>query len=195
MFDVAALAVYTIAAVALILSPGPDTAYVLARGAGEERRAGVLSGLGVATGVLCHTVVAALGLAALFRSVPNARTAVSLLGAAYLTYLGVRTLRADVSERHETTGNPYVQGLTVNLLNPQVALFFLAFLPGFTPETAPAVGMILLGGLYAVLTALYLGCVGAVSGTVGGDGRWLRRLSGVVLLGIAAWLLGTTVAA
>jgi threonine/homoserine/homoserine lactone efflux protein len=193
VFDVTTLAVFLVAAVGLILSPGPDTVYVLARGTGDGRRAGVLSALGVATGVLVHTVAAAVGLAALFRAVPGARTVVVAAGAVYLTYLGVDTLRNPEVEARDTGGNPYFQGLTVNVLNPQVALFFLAFLPGFAPESAPAVGMVLLGALYAALTALYLGGVGTLSGHVGGESRRTRLASGVVLLGIAAYLIVTTI--
>ena len=81
----------------------------------------------------------------------------------------------------------------VNVLNPQVALFFLAFLPGFAPASHPAVGMSLLGALYAAITAVYLGSVGALSGRLGGRGRRTRLLSGLVLLGIAAYLALTTV--
>jgi threonine/homoserine/homoserine lactone efflux protein len=193
VFDATTLAVYLAAAVALILSPGPDTVYVLARGAGDGRRAGVLSALGVATGVLVHTVAAAVGLAALFGTFPAARTVVVLAGAGYLSYLGVRTLRDPAVETRDTGGNPYLQGLAVNVLNPQVALFFLAFLPGFAPESAPAVGMVLLGALYAAITALYLGGVGALSGHVGGESRRTRLVSGVVLLAIAAYLVVTNV--
>jgi threonine/homoserine/homoserine lactone efflux protein len=193
VLDATTLAVYLVAAVALILSPGPDTVYVLARGAGEGHRAGVLSALGVATGVLVHTVAAAVGLAALFRAVPEARTVVVAAGAAYLSYLGVRTLRDPEVEARETDGDPYLQGLTVNVLNPQVALFFLAFLPGFAPDSAPAVGMVLLGALYAALTAAYLGGVGALSGHIGGESRRMRLVSGVVLLGVAGWLVATNI--
>jgi threonine/homoserine/homoserine lactone efflux protein len=193
VFDAATLLLYLTAAVALILSPGPDTAYVLARGAGEGRRAGVLSALGVATGILVHTTAAALGLAVLFRSVPEARTLLTTLGAVYLAVLGIRNLRVADVDAHETGGNPYLQGVTVNALNPQVALFFLVFLPGFAPETAPAAGMLVLGALYALITALYLGGVGALSGTLGGQYLWLRRVSGVALLALAAWLLVSTV--
>ena len=193
MFDATTLAVYLVAAVALVLSPGPDTVYVLARGAGEGRRAGVLSALGVATGVLVHTVAAAVGLAALFRAVPEARTVVVAAGAAYLSYLGVRTLRDSEVEARETDGNPYLQGLTVNVLNPQVALFFLAFLPGFAPDSAPAAGMVLLGALYAAITAAYLGGVGTLSGHVGGGSRRMRLASGVALLGVAGWLVATDI--
>jgi len=193
VFDATTLAVFLAAAVGLILSPGPDTVYVLARGTGEGRRAGVLSALGVATGVLVHTVAAAVGLAALFRAVPGARTLVVAAGAVYLSYLGVDTLRNPEIEARDAEGNPYLQGLTVNVLNPQVALFFLAFLPGFAPDSAPAAGMVLLGALYAVLTAMYLGSVGALSGHVGGESRRTRLVSGVVLLGIAAYLVVTNI--
>ena len=193
MFDATTLAAYLVAAVALVLSPGPDTVYVLARGAGEGRRAGVRSALGVATGVLVHTVAAAVGLAALFRAVPEARTVVVAAGAAYLSYLGIRTLRDPEVEARETDGDPYLQGLTVNVLNPQVALFFLAFLPGFAPDSAPAVGMVLLGALYAAVTATYLGGIGALSGHIGGESRRMRLASGVVLLGVAGWLVATNI--
>lgn len=110
MFDAATLAVYLAAAVALVLSPGPDTAYVLARGAGEGQRAGVLSALGVASGILVHTAMAALGLAALFEAAPSSRTAVTALGACYLAYLGVRSLRAADAESRETEGNRTSRG-------------------------------------------------------------------------------------
>ena len=195
MFDAATLAVFLLAAVALILSPGPDTVYVLARGAGDGRRAGVLSALGVATGVLVHTLAAAVGLAVLFRAVPAARTVVVLAGAGYLSYLGARTLGGSTADdgARDTDGNPYLQGLTVNVLNPQVALFFLAFLPGFAPDSRPALGIMLLGTIYAAITALYLGGVGALSGHAGDRGRHTRLLSGFVLLGIAAYLIVTTV--
>lgn len=195
MFDATTLAVFLVAAVALILTPGQDTVYVLARGAGDGRRAGVLSALGVATGVLVHTVAAAIGLAALFRAVPEARTVVVVAGATYLTYLGVKTIRDQAGDDavREGDGNPYLQGLTVNVLNPQVALFFLAFLPGFAPESAPAIGMLILGAIYAAITAIYLGSVGALSGHLGGQGRRMRVASGLVLLGIAGYLVVTTI--
>ena len=195
MFDATTLAIYLAAAVAVILSPGPDTAYVLARGAGEGPGAGVRSALGVATGVLVHTVAAAVGLAALFRAVPAARTVVVLGGAVYLSYLGVGRLRRSAAEARDLDGSPYLQGLTINVLNPQVALFFLAFLPGFAPESAPAVGMVVLGALYALVTAVYLGGVGALSGRFGGGSRRARVGSGIALLGIAAWLVATNVPA
>ena len=75
-----------------------------------------------------------------------------------------------------------------------MALFFLAFFPGFAPESAPAAGMVVPGALYALVTAVSLGGVGALSGRFGGGGRWARVGSGIALLGIAAWLVATDVA-
>jgi threonine/homoserine/homoserine lactone efflux protein len=164
------------AAVALILTPGPDTIYVLARGVGS-RRAGVRSAFGIATGVLIHTAAATLGLAALLRTVPAAYRAVKYAGAVYLVYLGVQAIRNDAFDTGTSGGGSGVgaaatgsfrRGVLVNVLNPKVALFFLAFLPGFAGSgpDAPA-RMALLGATYAGLTAVYLGVVAVASGRVG----------------------------
>ena len=109
--------------------------------------------------------------------------------------MGVRSLRDSEPESGDDSGDPYLQGAAVNLLNPQVALFFLAFLPGFAPESSPAVGMLVLGAIYAAITAAYLGTVGVLSGRLGGETPRLRRLSGAALLGLAAWLLVTNLPA
>ncbi|MFD1598556.1 LysE family translocator [Halobellus rarus] len=167
------------AAVALILAPGPDTMYVLARGV-QSRDAGVRSALGISTGVLLHTAAATLGLAALLRATPAAYRIVKYAGAAYLVFLGVRAIRNDEfgSAGEDGTaggdGAPsaatgsFRRGVLVNALNPKVALFFLAFLPGFAgsgPDAAPR--MLLLGATYAALTAVYLSGVAVASGRVG----------------------------
>ncbi|MFC4356959.1 LysE family translocator [Halobium salinum] len=227
--DLATLAVYLGAAVALILAPGPDTLYVLARGA-QSRSRGVRSALGVATGVLLHTLAAALGLAALLRAAPVAYSLVTYLGAAYLVYLGVQTLRGEgaaVDEGTPAAGDAatgdgvavgddvagsdaaapapdggdvpdrsYLRGVAVNVLNPKVALFFLAFLPQFAGSGPDATArMILLGGLYSLLTAVYLSAVALASHRarrlVGGD-----RAGGVLRWGAGATFvaLGASVA-
>jgi len=173
------------AAVALILTPGPDTMYVLARGV-QSRDAGVRSALGISTGVLLHTAAATLGLAALLRATPAAYRIVKYAGAAYLVYLGVQAIRNDefgsaggdgTAGEDGTAGGDgtasaatgsFRRGVLVNALNPKVALFFLAFLPGFAgsgPDVAPR--MLLLGATYAALTAAYLAAVAIASGRVG----------------------------
>ncbi|WP_396611035.1 LysE family translocator [Haloferax sp. S1W] len=157
----ATLLAFCAAAIALILTPGPDTMYVLARGL-DGRESGVRSAFGIATGVLFHTMLATLGVAALLQTVPEAADAIQYVGAAYLIYLGVVALRDDEFDPAVETdaSGSFRRGVLVNALNPKVALFFLAFLPGFAGN-GPAAGerMALLGAVYAVLTAIYLSVV------------------------------------
>jgi threonine/homoserine/homoserine lactone efflux protein len=200
--DPAVLVAYLGAAVALILAPGPDTVYVLTRGA-QGRSRGVRSALGVATGVLLHTLVAALGLSALLRAAPTAYAALQYAGAVYLVYLGVRTLRsdgvvdspvdarADEGVAGDAGDRAYLRGVAVNALNPKVALFFLAFLPRFAGSGPEApLRMALLGGVYAGLTATYLTGVALVAtrarrfvgrDRVGGTLQWAAGLTFVAL--------------
>jgi len=189
--DLATYLAFCAAAVALILTPGPDTMYVFARGI-QGRNAGVRSAFGVATGVLLHTTAAALGLAALFRTVPAARRAVTYAGAAYLVYLGVQAVRndefGDVGTGAATpddagidvTAGSFRRGVLVNALNPKVALFFLAFLPTFAGTgSGSAVRMAVLGLVYALLSAVYLSAVAAAADRAGrllADARVRRGL-------------------
>lgn len=193
--ELPALVAYTVAAVGLILAPGPDTAFVLAQGVGGGRSAGVRAALGVAAGVLVHTVAAVAGLSVLFRVSTVAYDVVRLVGAAYLVYLGVATLRgtdasldADIGHDADATSGGFRQGLVVNVLNPKVALFFLAFLPQF----GAGLELLPLGALYATLTAIYLGAVALASGTARAAidtprvRTWLRRTAGGTMLALAA---------
>ncbi|WP_240137710.1 LysE family translocator [Salinigranum salinum] len=168
-FETTTLVAYLAAAVALILAPGPDTMYVLARGL-QGPDAGVRSALGVATGVLGHTLAAAVGVAALLRTTPTAFTVLKYVGAAYLLYLAVETLRTDEFDPTTETeaGGSFRRGVLVNALNPKVALFFLAFLPGFAGSGPDApTRMALLGALYAAITAVYLSSVALASNRAG----------------------------
>jgi threonine/homoserine/homoserine lactone efflux protein len=188
--EVTTLAAYTVAAVALILTPGPDTAFVLAQSVGGGRPAGVRAALGVAAGVLVHTVGAVIGLSVVFRISSLAYTAVRIAGAAYLLYLGVTTLRGEggIDVEGPTAEGSFRQGLVTNVLNPKVALFFLAFLPQF----GRGLELLPLGGLYALLTAVYLGGLALASGTAReavarpGVRTWLRRTAGGTMLALGA---------
>jgi threonine/homoserine/homoserine lactone efflux protein len=128
----------------LNLAPGPDTVYILGRSIAQGRRAGVVSALGISVGSIFHTCAAALGLSAFLATSAWAFTAVKLAGAAYLIFLGVRALL----ERNYNLSLPapfkqkggsaaFRQGILTNILNPKVALFFLAFLPQFIDSAAP----------------------------------------------------------
>ncbi|SFR33116.1 LysE family translocator [Halogeometricum limi] len=172
-------------AVALILTPGPDTMYVLARGM-QGRATGVRSALGISTGVLLHTAAAALGLAALLRAAPTAYRVVKYAGALYLVYLGLTALRDDEFDPAVQTDadGSFRRGVLVNALNPKVALFFLSLLPTFAGSGSGAeLRMFLLGGTYASLTALYLSGVAVASGRIGRLLESSRFSSGLSWLG------------
>ncbi|WP_227354329.1 LysE family translocator [Haladaptatus salinisoli] len=192
--DVAALSLFLGASAALIVTPGPDTMYVLTRGVERGRRAGIRAASGVSTGILVHTMGAVLGLSVLLRTSAAAYAAVKYVGAAYLLYLGARTVRKDAALEIEgsDSGDGFRQGVAVNVLNPKVALFFLAFLPQFagTGSSADA-RMATLGLTYAALTLVYLSAVALAAHRVGAliresarANRALRWLAGSVFVGL-----------
>lgn len=188
---------------ALAFTPGPDMLYIAARSASGGRAAGVASVLGVSVGLVVHTVALALGLSALLAAVPAAYAAVRYLGAAYLVYLGVRFLLGAPAaaspdrERETRPGAVFAQGLLTNLLNPKVALFFLAFIPQFVdPTRGPVVvQLLLLGFLFNALGSLVNLLVALLASR---STEWvrsrsrpalaLRRVAGCLLVGLGARL-------
>jgi len=193
---------FATATIALNLTPGPDMLYISAQSAAHGRRAGVLSALGVAAGCVVHTAVVAFGLAGILIKVPAAYDAVRYAGAAYLIYLGVRLLlerRADVAPpmSRASPSRILLQGLVTNILNPKVALFFLAFLPQFAD---PARGrlwsqLLLLGVLFNLSGTLINVAVALVASSVrrfasrgARTGFWLRKLCATVFIGLGARL-------
>jgi threonine/homoserine/homoserine lactone efflux protein len=186
------------AALALNLAPGPDMTYVAARSLAQGRRAGIVSALGIAVGCAFHIGAAALGVAVFLRAVPQAYAVVRFVGAAYLIYLGVNAIRQSSVRLHEARVAPasdlaiFRQGVLTNILNPKVALFFLAFLPQFVdPALAPAWLQVLVLGVYfniqGTLVNVLVACLaGSVrSALQGGRARvWMQRISGIVLVGL-----------
>jgi len=136
------LAVFVLAAVALLVTPGPAVLYIVARSVEQGRWAGLVSALGVHVGTLVHVAAAALGLSALLVSSALAFDIVKYLGALYLMYLGIRRLLTSDAAAAASAAAPrslrrlFAQGIVVNILNPKTALFFLAFLPQFTTRGA-----------------------------------------------------------
>ncbi|MDZ7746670.1 MAG: LysE family translocator [Halobacteriales archaeon] len=185
---------YLAAATALVLTPGPDTAFVLAQAVGAGRTAGVRAALGVASGICIHTIAAVAGLATLLRAAPTAYDLLTLAGAAYLAYLGVAMLRGDGEFDPETTpevAGGFRRGFITNVLNPKVAIFFIAFLPQF----GSGVELLPLGGAYALIAAGYLGGIALLAGRARvllastRARRWLGRVAGgttLALAGVAA---------
>ena len=152
MPDLHSFLLFLAAGLALNFTPGPDMLYVAARGASEGRPAGIASALGIGAGTLFHIAFVALGLAALLRAVPVAYLALRIGGAVYLIYLGVRAFRSGSTlslQRVEPAplGVVFRQGVITNVLNPKVALFFLAFLPQFVDPARgnPIVQIVALG--------------------------------------------------
>ena len=150
--------VFMAAALALNLTPGPDMLYVAARSVSDGRAAGVLSAFGIATGTLVHIAALALGLAALLAAVPLAYDAVRIAGAIYLVVIGIqliarpRTSAAVANLPRSSLRIIFMQAVITNVLNPKVALFFLAFLPQFVDRTAgaPVPQIIVLGLLFNI---------------------------------------------
>src|SRR5215831_7865390 len=138
MFGIHNFGLFLAAGVLLNLTPGPDTLYILGRSAAQGREAGVASALGISLGSIFHTCAAALGLSAILATSAQAFAAIKLLGGAYLVFLGIKLILHRRSEsalpsnfRRRTTFAAFRQGVLTNVLNPKVALFFLAFLPQF----------------------------------------------------------------
>ncbi|WP_252109695.1 MULTISPECIES: LysE family translocator [unclassified Halomonas] len=142
MLDVHDLWLFLSASFLLWITPGPDTMYVLARTVSQGHLAGAVSVFGVSTGVLVHTLFAAIGLSAILATSALAFTVVKFAGAAYLIYLGIQALRsnhklsASSGLSAQRRSQIFCQGFLTNLLNPKIAIFFLAFLPQFVaPES------------------------------------------------------------
>ena len=196
------------AALLLGIAPGPDNIFVLTQSALYGARAGIASTLGLMTGLVWHTLIVALGVAAIFQTSPAAFTALKLVGAAYLVYLAWLTwksgsVRAPAQGPSAASAGPgqwalYRRGVLMNATNPKVTLFFLAFLPQFTK---PELGMLpwqtaQLGLLFALSTLLVFGGVALVGGRLS---LWLNntprgqlcinRLAALVFVLLAASLL------
>jgi threonine/homoserine/homoserine lactone efflux protein len=197
--DPPANGVFVLAALALLLVPGPAVLYVVARSIEHGRRAGLASVLGIHVGTLVHIAAATLGLSALVLSSAVAFTAVKIAGAVYLIGLGLWTLFARHPETEVALGGErnlrraFAQGIVVNVLNPKTALFFLAFLPQFVDPNAPhpAVQIAFLGVLFALLGLVTDSIWAIAAGTAGGMLRRSRRfvraqryVSGSVYIGL-----------
>ena len=163
MFGIHDFGLFLVAGVLLNLTPGPDTAYILGRTIAQGREAGIASALGICVGSIFHTCAAALGLSAILATSALAFVAIKLLGGAYLIFLGIKMLldrrkhlSLPTNFRRRTTTAAFRQGVFTNILNPKVALFFLAFLPQFID---PASNM-------KVLAFLALGLTFVTTGTI-----------------------------
>ncbi len=163
MFGTQNLSAFLLAAISLNLLPGADTLYIIARSIVQGRTAGIVSVLGISTGSLLHTTAAALGLSAILTTSAIAFTIVQLIGATYLVYLGIKMFinnsspeDINIATENKNLWTIYRQGILTNILNPKVALFFLALLPQFVN---PATN-------YQMFSFFFLGCLFITTGTL-----------------------------
>ncbi|HEY2981373.1 MAG TPA: LysE family translocator [Anaerolineales bacterium] len=199
MIDPNNLLLFMAAGLALNLTPGPDMLYVIARSVGQGRAAGIASAFGIAAGCCVHILAVTFGLAGLMAAVPAVYEVVKYAGAGYLVYLGIRTLLARGHAQAETPvaeASPrriFLQGVITNVLNPKVALFFLAFLPQFVDRTQGNVSaqLIVLGMLFNtsgtivnVIMALAASHTGNQFKTRIGNSSVFRWLTGGIFIGL-----------
>jgi threonine/homoserine/homoserine lactone efflux protein len=195
------LSLFITAALILVFMPGPNTLYIIARSIQQGRLAGLVSSLGIQAGSLFHIAAAALGVSALLLSSAMAFNAIKYAGAAYLIYLGVKTLltREKLTEtktvEESSLSRAFYQGVVVSLLNPKAALFFFAFLPQFVDATRGSVTMqiMFLGAIVVVLGALSDSIYALLAGSAGnllrGNIKVLRAqryFAGNVYIGLGA---------
>ena len=202
MPDKAAFLTFLVAALLLNIAPGPDMLYVIGRSVGQGRKAGIVSSLGIFAGCWVHILAAALGIAAILRSSPLAFNLIRYAGAAYLAYLGIRMLvqrsnLAGCQLAPEPLHAIFRQGVITNVLNPKVAIFFLALLPQFLNTSRGSViwPILLLGLIFNVGGTLINLGVAYAGGTLGEllrrnvrVAQFQRWFTGLVFMGLGARL-------
>ncbi len=200
------IALFLAASLAVIVAPGPDNVYVLTRGVAQGREVALASAWGMCSGLLFHTTLAAVGLSAILASSAVVFSVVKYAGAAYLIYLGVRALLSKeefVAPQEKAPaarfGSFFIRGMTMNLLNPKVAVFFLAFLPQFAGPANGAGGaaprLLALGLIFALLSLIVFSAIALFAGILG-DGlsrnprfaSALQWLTGCVLVSLGVRL-------
>ncbi len=203
MLSLETILTFIAAAVVLSFVPGPDNLFVLTQSALKGWRTGVVVTLGLCSGLVIHTVAVALGVAVIFQTSQLAFTTLKVIGAAYLLYLAYRAFRATPETLDKSSGprgfrKMYLRGVLMNVTNPKVAIFFLAFLPQFTAPVRGSivVQMFALGALF--IASAFLSFL-AISLTAGFLSRSLQhsnkgqivlsRIAGLVFVGLAMKLI------
>ena len=200
MFGTHDLMLFVLSGLLLNVTPGPDTLYIVGRSTAQGFRAGATAALGIGAGIVVHITAAALGLSALLALSSAAFTVVKLIGAVYLVYVGLTLIRSTGagSDRagvaalaHAPLSTIFVQGFLTNVLNPKVALFFLAFLPQFVEPDAPSkpLAFLFLGAIFNLNGTLWNLIVAASAARIAGGirrhaafTRWFNRAVGCVFV-------------
>jgi RhtB (resistance to homoserine/threonine) family protein len=206
MFGIVNYAGFIIAGIILNLTPGSDTIYILTRSISEGKKAGYVSVFGIITGVLIHTLFAAMGLSLILAKSATAFAIVKYAGVCYLMYLGIKML-IDKNNTFDTNSKKpknrslmriYRQGVLNNLLNPKVALFFLAFLPqfinpaqaeGFLPFLILGVTFMTTGTIWCLFLAYASSLITSTLRSNDRIGKIMQKISGLVFIGLGIKLL------
>ncbi len=174
MIESSQLIIFLIASFLLCLAPGPDNIYVLTQGITKNKKAAIITTLGLATGLIIHTSAAAFGISVIFKTSQIAFDIVKYLGVLYLLYIAYQAfkyrnepLNLDIKSSKQEMKSLYIKGFIMNILNPKVSIFFLAFLPQFVDPTIANVPMqmIILGAIFMIITILVFSTIG-VAGNI-----------------------------
>lgn len=208
MYGIQNLHLFVVSCILLNLTPGQDTMYIIGRSIAHGTKAGIWSVFGIMSGVLVHTLLAALGLSAILATSALAFSIIKYIGAGYLIWIGIGFIRNGgrqssdriMAPEHLNPFNIYTQGVLTNLLNPKVALFFLSFLPQFVdPGAEFAFGAFMLLGL-VFLTTGSIWCLVLATGSSWLTERFrnstamgdvLKKLAGALLVGLGVRLAFT----
>jgi len=204
MLSIETFSAFFLASALLAIAPGPDNVFVLTQSALHGKLSGLVVVFGLCTGLLFHTTAVAFGVAVIFQASTLAFTLLKVIGAGYLVYLAWQIFRASPeqismqSDQQKSLGTLYRRGIIMNLTNPKVSIFFLAFLPQFAdPVRGPiSLQMIALGGTFIIATILVFGAIALIGGTLG---EWLNHseraqrimnwTAGTIFIGLALKLV------
>ncbi|MBE7635222.1 LysE family transporter [Sneathiella sp. P13V-1] len=199
MPELSQLWLFWVATMVLNLTPGPDIMYIVANGMSRGAKAGAFSASGVGAGAVFHVVLAAVGITAILQASEVAFDIVRLMGAGYLIWIGFKQLKSTVSGfgmgevSADSDWTYFKRGLITNILNPKVALFFIAFLPQFiSVENGNVIVQILVLGLLFTVNSLFINIVIGIGAGKAGQrlmqsqnfANWINRISGFVLIGL-----------
>jgi threonine/homoserine/homoserine lactone efflux protein len=193
------------ASAVLTISPGPDIIYVMVQGMANGKKHGFVTALGLATGIVIHTSLVAFGVSAIIKNSDTLFFIIKLFGAIYLLYLAWQVFKSDPEIAYSAEGikekslfSLFKQGFIMNVLNPKVTIFFLAFFPGFLwePDGNTVIQFYILGAFFMLLTILIFGSVALLAGKISNylrkhkhSGIVLKWLQIVVFIGIASFIL------
>ncbi|WP_169568710.1 LysE family translocator [Sneathiella limimaris] len=200
--DLATILLFISSAFMLTIAPGPDIIYVAMRGLAQGWKAGLVAALGLITGIFVHITLAAVGLSAVLASSPLLFALVKYAGAAYLIYIGWKIFHAPAVTVHKDgiappLGQIYRQTILMNILNPKVALFFLAFLPQFVSADSQNVTfeLVFFGVLFQLTALVIMGSVGLFAGAItarlnqgASNSTRLTKVAGSAVMALGAYI-------